>query len=255
MKINDALKIFENYAPQRLSNKFVEKFNAYDNVGIIVDTVKEITGVVFSLDLTNGAIDLAIKNGCNLIFTHHPAIYSPIKNLSFDNPIFKAISNSIGVISFHLNLDIASKGIDYYLAKGLGGENAEILSIVEDGLGYGRAFFVNGITFGEIVNRYKSEFNSNKVITYGDLEDKVYKVATFCGAGLDAESINFASDCDLIVSSDGKHHDIVNALEMNKKLLLVTHYSSEFYGFKQVYNNLSTLFNVKTLLNVEEKYL
>ena len=33
MKINDALKIFENYAPQRLSKTFVEKYDAYDNVG------------------------------------------------------------------------------------------------------------------------------------------------------------------------------------------------------------------------------
>ena len=254
MKINDALKIFDNYAPQSLSKKFVEKFDAFDNVGVIVDMPNEITGILFTLDLTNDAIDLAIKNNCNLIFTHHPAIYAPIKNLTKDMPIYKAVNNSIGVISFHLNLDVAKLGIDYYLAKGLGGENAKILSIVEDDLGYGRVFDVN-LKFSEIIEKYKSEFNSNKVIAYGNLDDTIEKVATFCGAGLSGDSIDLASDCDLIISSDAKHHDIVKALEMNKKLLIVTHYSSEFYGFKKVYENLSSLFNVKTMLNIEEKYL
>ena len=255
MKINDALTIFENYAPQSLSKKFVEKFDAYDNVGVLVELDKEITGIVFSLDLTNDAVELAIKNNCNLIFTHHPAIYAPIKNLTKNSPVFKAVNNSIGVISFHLNLDVAKQGIDYYLAKGLGGEDAKILSLVDDDLGYGRVFSVNGVKFNDIVEKYKSEFNSNRVVTYGNLEDKVNKIATFCGAGLSGESIDLANDCDLIISSDAKHHDIVKALELNKKLLLVTHYSSEFYGFKKVYENLSFSFNVKTLLNVEEKYL
>ena len=255
MKINDALKIFEEYAPKRLSDKFVEKLNAYDNSGVIIDTEKDITGILFALDLTMGAVDTAIKNNCNLIFTHHPAIYAPIKSLSVNSPIHKALSNNIGVISYHLNLDVAKFGIDYYLAKGLGAKDAKVLTDVEGGLGYGRTFDLGGIKFSEVINRYKREFNSTKVIAYGNLEDNINKVATFCGAGLDSESIDLASDCDLIVSSDGKHHDIVNALENGKKLLIVTHYSSEFYGFKQVYNNLSNSFKVKTVLYEDDKYL
>lgn len=255
MKINDVLKIFEAYAPKRLSDEFVSKFNAYDNSGVIVDTDSEITGILFTLDLTSAAVDTAIKNNCNLIFTHHPAIYMPIKNLSLNTPIYKALNNSIGVISYHLNLDVAKFGIDYYLAKGLGGDDAKILSIVEEDLGYGRTFDVGGVKFGEIIERYKREFNSSKVIAYGNLEDNINKVATFCGAGLDSESIDLASDCDLIVSSDAKHHDILNALERNINLLIVTHYSSEFYGFKKVYENLSDSLGVKTILHVEDKYL
>lgn len=255
MKINDILNILDSYAPTSYSSDYVKKFDAYDNVGIIVDLDKDITGVLFTLDLTNESIKKAKENNCNLIFTHHPAIYSNIKNITVDSPIYQAINNSIGVISFHLNLDVAKYGIDYYLAKGLGAENEEILEVLHDGVGYGRAFNLNGITFNDIVNRYKNNFNSNKVIAYGNLDEKVSKIVTLCGQGLSDETFELAKNADLIVSSDVKHHLILKAVEANIKLLIVTHYSSEFYGFTKVYENLSKSLGVKTYLNVENKYL
>ena len=53
MKIIDVLQALEKIAPLSLSNEFCQKYGAYDNSGIIIDTDKDITGVVFSLDLTN----------------------------------------------------------------------------------------------------------------------------------------------------------------------------------------------------------
>ena len=255
MKINDILNILERYAPTTYSNEFVNKFDAYDNVGIIVDTDKDITGVLFTLDLTVESVKKAIDNNCNLIFTHHPAIYAPIKNISVDTPIYQAINNSIGVISFHLNLDVAINGIDHYLAEGLGGKDASILSTLEDGIGYGRKFTLNGENFSDVIDRYKTNFKSNRVIYYGDLTDKINTVATFCGQGLSEKTLEQVKGVDLIVSSDVQHHVILKALEMGVKLLIVTHYSSEFYGFSKVYDNLSNNLGVKTYLNMENKYL
>ncbi len=255
MKINDVLNVLEKYAPTYLSNAYVKKFEAYDNVGIIVETNKDITGVLFSLDLTCEAVDKAIENNCNLIFTHHPAIYAPLKNITVDMPIYKAINNSIGVISYHLNLDIAKNGIDYYLAEGLGGNDCSILSVIDDGIGYGRAFKLDNTTFNDVVNRYKINFNSDRVIAYGNLNEKVSNIVTLCGQGLSEKTLEQAKDADLIVSSDVQHHVILKAMELNIKLLIVTHYSSEFYGFSKVYENLFDKLGVKTILNVEDKYL
>ena len=98
-------------------------------------------------------------------------------------------------------------------------------------------------------------FNSNKVIAYGNLDEKVSKIVTLCGQGLSDETFELAKNADLIVSSDVKHHLILKAVEANIKLLIVTHYSSEFYGFTKVYENLSKSLGVKTYLNVENKYL
>ncbi len=254
MKITELLTVFEKYAPLKLSSDFVNLTNGYDNSGVIINTTEDITGVVFALDLTLKAVDVAIKNGCNLIFTHHPAIYTPIKNIDENSAIYKAISNKIAVISFHLNLDCAKFGIDYYLAKGLGATNQKILLGLGENEGYGRVFEVKKQTFLEFVESFKKEFNSNRVITYGNLKDKISLVASFCGSGLDEEVIEKSANADLLVSSDVKHHLILEALSKNKKLMIITHYASEFYGFKHFYENIKDELKIKTLLNVEEDY-
>ncbi|MBO5926164.1 MAG: Nif3-like dinuclear metal center hexameric protein [Clostridia bacterium] len=257
MKINEVLKILNEYAPLKLSSEYVNKFNAYDNSGIIVDTQSEITGIVFSLDLTKKAIDVAIKNGANLIFTHHPAIYAPIKSIETDSPICYAISNKIAVISFHLNLDMAKEGIDNYLALGLGAEKITILQPLEDkNTGYGRLYKVNSQPFHSVVERYEKVFNSNKVITYGNLNEEVNTVASFCGSGLDDSTIELANSAELLISSEIKHHVILKALSSGKKLMSVTHYSCENYGFKRVYESLKGKFKgINLLYNEEEIYL
>ncbi len=254
MKINDVYSILNNYAPTSFSDRYVKEFNAYDNVGIIVDTDREITGILFTLDLTSESVNKAIENNCNLIFTHHPAIYSPVKNLTCDSPVYKAINNSIGVISFHLNLDIANKGIDYYLAKGLGAKGEKIIEVLDSGVGYGRTFSLD-LTLEELSKKYMKEFNSSKVLVYGEGDKKVKNVATLCGAGLSEDTLNLLTGVDTVISSDVPHHVILKALEMGKNLIVVTHYSSEIYGFRKVYENLKDSFNVKTLFNIEDKYL
>ncbi len=254
MKINEVFSILNDFAPVELSNKFVEKINGYDNSGIIVDTADDITGVLFTLDLTKNSVDLAIKNNCNLIFTHHPAIYGGVSNLKNEDALLYAIKNKMGIISFHLNLDVCKNGIDYNLAKGLGGNRQEILTPLGEGVGYGRTFLVDK-TLKEIDEIYKREFSSNRVIAYGNLDEKVHKMATFCGSGLDEHALSLASDCDLVLSADVKHHLILKALDNGKKLIEVTHYSSELYGFNKFYESVKDSLKVFTIINVEKDYL
>lgn len=255
MKINEFVSLLEKRAPLKLSSAFVKAINGYDNSGIIVNLKEDITGVIFSLDLTDKAVELAVKNGCNLILTHHPAIYAPINNIDYDSPIYKAINNKIGVVSFHLNLDCAENGIDYYLANGLGATSQEIMISLGEKVGYGRVFDVKNQSFESFVESYKREFCSNRVLAYGDLKGEISKVASFCGSGLDEEVIDKAIGVDVLVSSDVKHHLILKALSQGKKLMVITHYSSEFYGFKHFYENIKGELEIKTLLNVEEDYL
>ncbi len=255
MKINEIFNVLNEYAPIELSNAFCTAINGFDNSGIIAHVSEDITGALFSLDLTCKAVDKAIETGCNLIITHHPAIYKPISCLNDGDALLKALNNKIGVISFHLNLDVANEGIDYQLAKGLGAKNQEILIPLGENVGYGRKFTVNQ-TLEEIAERYKKEFSSSKVMVYGNLNEKVDKMATFCGAGLDESEICLASDCDLLLSADVKHHVILKALSQGKKLIEVTHYSSEFYGFNKFYQVIKgKLQTIKCLINEEKEYL
>lgn len=235
MKINEVLKTLDNYAPLKLSDELIKQIGGYDNVGIIADVEGDITGIVFTLDLTDESIDKAKEIGANLIVTHHPAIYDPLLKLDYvKSPILRAVNEKIGVISMHLNLDCAVKGIDYYLAKGLGAKKQKIIYQVDKNCGYGRVYETS-TTLSEIKERYEREFLTSKVMVFGDFDREIKKVASYCGAGLDDTAISTITDVDLYVSADIKHHIILSALKRGKCVMQVTHYSSEMYGFREFY--------------------
>ena len=82
MKLEQIFEKLEEVAPVALSDEFCRKYKMYDNSGIIIDCKKEITGALFSLDLSFKAIEEAKKRGFNLIVTHHPAIFGGISRIS-----------------------------------------------------------------------------------------------------------------------------------------------------------------------------
>ena len=237
MNVNGFLNLLEEVAPLNLSKEFCEKYGAYDNSGIIVSVDEEITGVVFALDLTDAVINTAIQKGYNLIVTHHPAIYKGITEIPTSSVIYKAIKNNIGVISMHLNSDGAKYGVDYYLAKGLGAKNEEILMPLTGG-GYGRTFTLNK-KLCNVVEDYKKEFNSNKVFVYGNLNDNIQTVSSFCGGGFDYYEYSLSEKSQLIVSSDIPHHLILKVVESGRAVMQITHYASEIYGFKKMYEGVN----------------
>ena len=120
----------EKFAPLYLSQEMIKK-GCYDNSGVIVKMHDNVNKVLFSLDLTEKVVKKAKSLKCDTIVTHHPAIYSPINTINIDNQNTKAIAlatkNGMNILSFHLNLDVASGGIDDCLAKALGAEKAKIL--------------------------------------------------------------------------------------------------------------------------------
>ncbi|MBO7213952.1 MAG: Nif3-like dinuclear metal center hexameric protein [Clostridia bacterium] len=235
MNVKEVLKTLEEYAPLDLSDKLVEIIGGYDNCGVIAEIKGEITGIVFSLDLTDSSVDKAIETGANLIVTHHPAIFVPLKTLDYESsPLLRCLNAGIGVISMHLNLDCAETGIDYCLAKGLGANDMKIINQVGKNVGYGRIFDTDQ-TLGEIKERYIENFGTEKVMIFGDADRKIEKVASLCGAGFDDGTLEQVKDVDLYVSADIKHHVILSALKRGKCVMQVTHYSSEMYGFKQFY--------------------
>ena len=146
---NDMLRL----APMEISDRFVGE-GAYDNSGIIIETARDVKTAVYCLDLTSKSVQFAISKNADVIVTHHPAIYRPIKNLSANSPLLTAANAGIGVISNHLNLDGAKEGIDYLLMKGLGGEIVGILDDFGNGEGYGRVGVFDK-TFGEITENYR----------------------------------------------------------------------------------------------------
>jgi len=100
----------------------------WDNVGLqLGDPEQEVKKILLTLDVTDNAIDKAISQNADLIISHHPFIFKPIKKIT--NPIYlKLIRNNIAVFCAHTNLDVISGGVNHTLADLLGLTDVEFLS-------------------------------------------------------------------------------------------------------------------------------
>ena len=92
--------------------KLAEK---WDNVGLMLgDNKSNVNKVLVCLDVTTKVVKEAIDNNVDLIVSHHPLIFKPLKSLDFtddfkSNIIRDLIINDISVISFHTNPASLSK--------------------------------------------------------------------------------------------------------------------------------------------------
>jgi len=127
----EIIKYLEEWAPKGIA---WDK----DNVGLQVGNPEmKIKNILLSLDLKVEVIESAIKENCNLIITHHPILYYPLRNLDFSkNRIARLIemlvNNSITLYSAHTNLDFTKHGVSYQLAEKLSLKNIRFLKNLSD---------------------------------------------------------------------------------------------------------------------------
>jgi len=241
MLLKDVKNAVDKVAPFSLSTEFCNTYSSRDNSGIQLDCGKEITGILFSLDLSGQAVLRAKETGANCIVTHHPAIFDPLYSLSENGAgreILACAQAGISVLSAHLNLDCAKGGIDDSLMAGLGGKEADAVMNPLSVGGYGKVYNVSPCPLQDFLSRAEETFHTKRLISYGGVP--VRRVASFCGAGFDGESVAFALEhkADTFVSSDGKHHLIASLVEKGLNVLLLTHYAAENFGFEKFYQKI-----------------
>ena len=125
MKLSQLMNKIELFYPKDLAED-------WDNVGLLIgDERTEVTRILTTLEITEDVIEEAIERKAELIISHHPIIFKPIKDLNFKNPhnrlIRQLITNDIAVYCMHTNVDVASNGMNDWLANILELENTSIL--------------------------------------------------------------------------------------------------------------------------------
>ena len=78
MRTKEIMELLEAFAPTGLACE-------YDNVGLLAgDPEKEVKSVYISLDADDSAVEAAAEGGFDLLLTHHPLIFKPLKSINED---------------------------------------------------------------------------------------------------------------------------------------------------------------------------
>ena len=214
-----AKDIFENLcalAPLELQLGF-------DNSGFLFgrDTAS-VTKALLALDVTSAVVDEAIEQGAELVISHHPLIFSPLKSVT-DEKLLRLARHQIGVISMHTNLDIAKGGVNDVLMAALGAQ-------VQGGLdecGCGRVGRLDKAMPMEEFLPFCKAVLKTAGLRYYDSGRQVSKLAVMCGSGGDSLETAYRLGCDTYLTADIKYHQFLEAQELGINLIDAGHFPTE----------------------------
>lgn len=211
----------------------------WDNSGFLIGRKEQVVHTcVMALDVTSDVIRYAKEVGAELIITHHPVIFNPIKRVTSDSLIWQLIRADISVISAHTNLDLADGGVNDALAKSLALENIRPFEN-EDNIG--RIGELKTPMMPEAFAAYiKEKLGETADVAYTG-ERAIRTVALCGGAGADFIRDAVKAGVDAYVTGEVKHHEWMEAQELPIAVFSAGHYATE----QMVFTDLAAVFAEK----------
>ena len=238
MKIKEVVSALERFAPLPLQEGF-------DNAGLQVGlTEAEVSGALLCLDVTEKIVDEAVEKGCNMIISHHPLIFRPLKRILGENDVqravAKAIKNDITILSMHTNMDNAQGGVNFKIAEKMQLTGVRFFAEKEvDGIKCGSG------TIGELkepmaaddfVVMLKKTFDVECVQCNQLLRRPIQRVAICGGAGSFLLPEAIALGADAFVTGEMHYHEYL-AHEQEIQIAVIGHYQSEQFT-KEIFKSI-----------------
>lgn len=211
---------------------------SFDNAGFLVgDGDAIVSRILVALDITTAVIEEAVKKDCQLIITHHPIIFTPLKTLVAQNPtermIMKLISHNIAVISAHTNLDRSREGVNYHLAKRLDLKDGRFLveeGVDKNGNPYGLGFMGTaqhtGLSASDFA-RFVTKSLDASGVRVEDAGKAVCKVAVGGGSCGSMIAEVAKQGCDTFVTGDVKYDQFLDGRERGINIIDAGHFPTE----------------------------
>jgi dinuclear metal center YbgI/SA1388 family protein len=227
MKIRDIIQHLESFAPAKYQED-------YDNSGLIAGSSNtECMGVLVSLDCTEKMILEALEKKCNLIVSHHPLIFRPLRSIKPEDGIGKAliaaIRNDIALYAIHTNLDNMIGGVNARIADKIGLINRKFL-VPKSEDGYSGSGLIGElktqVTGEQLLELLKERFRI-PVIRHSSLTGKpVSRVALCGGAGSFLISNALQESADWFITADIRYHEFFGG-EGKMVIADIGHFESE----------------------------
>ena len=218
--VGDIYKALDSFCP-------FEVHEPWDNVGLLVgEKESEVRRAAVVLDITPDAVKKAHEAGAQLIVSHHPVIFHPIKNLGAHDPVYLLAKYGMNALCAHTNLDCADGGVNDVLAQCLGLENVrKIPSPSADTMLLRAGELKDALSpknFAELVSQRLCCH-----VRYCDGGRSIKRVALCGGAGGEFFSDALTFGCEALVSGDVSHHEFLGAAACGVTLVAAGHFETE----------------------------
>ena len=227
--VGDILSYLETLAPRSMKMD-------WDNVGLLCGGKnRPVTKVLVALDPFEGVCKEAAQWGAELILTHHPLIFSPLKSVTDETAIGRAVqllcSAGISAINAHTNLDCAPGGVNDCLAQTL--ELSDVQMIAPSGvdeLGRPWGLLRQGVVelqpLSDFLPHVKEALHCDG-LRYVNGGKPVHRVAV--GGGACASELMDAvhAGCDTFVTADVKYNQFWDAHDLGLNLIDAGHFATE----------------------------
>lgn len=223
--ISDIDKLLSSEAPGELSE-------SWDNDGVMLCGCisAETKKVLIMLEVSEEGAEYAVKNGFDLIVTHHPFIFRPLSRIteSVYSQVELLIKNKISVLSYHTRMDSAQHGVNFAAAKlmnlqnvkGFGGDSGSIGKIGE------LAEALSTYEFAELLKE-KFKCGTIRASLFKTKDKKIKKVAVVGGAGKGFFFDAYLAGADAYVTSEAAHNTFIDCKNLDMCLFDCGHYFTE----------------------------
>ena len=254
--VGQIIKIMDQLAPPWLAEE-------WDNVGLqIGDPRSPVRQIWVALDPSPEVVKAACGKDVDLLITHHPLIFSPLKSINFDTPggsiIRMASQHQLAIFCAHTNLDIVRDGVNDVLAKRLGLKHLGVLQPVNTGEppdndnspqvggvaqhGIGRIGSLSKtIRLKSLALMVKEKLKLNFAKVTGNPELKVTQVAICSGSGSSLMQTFISSGAQVYISGDIRYHDARDAENANRGIIDIGHFPSEHLMVKALVHQLEKI--------------
>ena len=248
---NDIYTEMQRVAPLSLAE-------SWDNPGLLVDCGGSVSRVLVTLDITPVVVAEAAAKGCELIVSHHPVIFSPLKKLGAQDVPFQLVQKGISAVCMHTNLDAAEGGVNEVLAGIFGMRNWEIFAD-----GCGRVGEIDPIPVPELARKAQAELGARcnlpkdgptVQVKFADTGKTVRRLAVISGAGGSMFEDALAVGADCLLTGEASHHHAIDAARLGLSLVAAGHYATEFPVTAAVAERLRAAFpELEVLVSTEDR--
>lgn len=216
----------------------------WDNSGMLVgDMDAEVKKVAVVLDITHEEIKKAKAIGADLIISHHPVIFSPVKSVTKGSVPYELVASSINALCCHTPLDIADGGTNDSLAELLGIE----VTRTEDPIL--RLGTVEPTTAENLAGKIAKTLNTK--VRYADAGRKIEKIAICTGAG--CSLIEAAGEIDAFITGDASHHNFLDCVQEGITLIAAGHYETEIIVVPVLVKKLQAQFPDIEIIDIKQE--